>query len=46
MHAGEQSLRYEIVPGSADGELAGLTGHMALDIEADGTHRYELTYEG
>lgn len=46
MHAGEQSLRYEVVPGSADGELAGLTGHMALDIDGDGTHRYELTYEG
>jgi Protein of unknown function (DUF3224) len=45
MHAGIQTLRYVIVPGSADGELAGITGTLDLSIDADGTHRFELTYE-
>lgn len=43
MHAGSQSLRYEIAPGSGRGELSGITGSLQLTIEADGTHRYALT---
>lgn len=45
MENGSQSLHYEIVPGSGQGELDGITGTLALSIEDDGTHRYELTYE-
>ncbi|MGZ6829053.1 MAG: DUF3224 domain-containing protein [Nocardioidaceae bacterium] len=31
--------------GSGTGELAGIVGTLHLDIEEDGTHRYELTYD-
>jgi catechol 2,3-dioxygenase-like lactoylglutathione lyase family enzyme len=44
MHAGSQTLHYEVVPGSGSGELEGITGRLQLSIEADGTHRFELTY--
>ena len=44
MNDGEQELRYDIVPGSGTGDLAGLTGSLELSIEADGTHRYDLGY--
>ena len=44
MHAGSQSLHYDVVPGSGGGALAGITGTLHLDIE-DGTHRYTLSYE-
>jgi hypothetical protein len=46
MHAGSQSLRYVIVPGSGVEELAGINGELQLLVEADGTHRFTLTYEG
>lgn len=42
MSAGEDDLRYEIVPGSGTGDLAGITGEIALDI-TDG-HAVRLTY--
>jgi hypothetical protein len=45
MHAGSQSLRYEIAPGSGRGALEGITGSLQLTIESDGTHRYELSYD-
>ncbi len=45
MHAGSQALAYEVVAGSGTGELAGITGTLHLDIDADGTHRYHLDYE-
>ena len=44
MNAGEQSLKYEIVPGSGSGDLAGITGSVELTIDADGTHHIALTY--
>lgn len=44
MHAGDQELRYDVVPGSGTGELTGLTGSLELTIEDDGTHRYDLRY--
>ena len=44
MHDGEQELRYDVVPGSGTGDLAGLTGSLELTIEDDGTHRYDLGY--
>lgn len=45
MHAGAQTLHYEVVPGSGTGELAGITGTLRLDIAEDGAHRYELEYD-
>ena len=45
MVAGSQSLHYEIVPGSGQGELAGVTGSLDLVVDPDGTHRYELRYD-
>jgi hypothetical protein len=45
MDAGSQTLYYEVVPGSGQDELAGITGTFRLTIESDGTHRFELEYE-
>ncbi len=45
MHAGSQALRYEVVPGSGSGQLAGIVGTLHLDIDDDGTHHYELEYD-
>jgi Protein of unknown function (DUF3224) len=45
MHGGEQTLRYEVVPGSGTDELRGITGTLDLRIDDDGTHRYELAYQ-
>jgi hypothetical protein len=42
---GAQTLHYEVVPGSGQGELEGISGTFRLTIEPDGTHRYELEYE-
>jgi hypothetical protein len=38
-----QELRYDIVPGSGSGELAGIEGSLALTVDDEG-HTYELTY--
>jgi hypothetical protein len=43
MRAPDQELRYEIVPGSGTGDLAGIGGVLALEI-VGGEHRYTLTY--
>jgi Protein of unknown function (DUF3224) len=40
-----QTPRYGVVPGSGRDELAGITGALHLDIDHDGTHRYELEYD-
>jgi hypothetical protein len=45
MQAGSQTLHYEVVPGSGDGELTGISGTFHLTIDADGTHSYELEYD-
>jgi hypothetical protein len=45
MQGGTQTLHYEVVPGSGDGELETISGTFTLTIEPDGTHRYELAYE-
>ncbi len=45
MHAGSQTLHYEVVPGSGDRELEGIAGTFHLTIEKDGTHRYQLEYD-
>jgi hypothetical protein len=45
MYDGAQILHYEVVPGSGSGQLTGITGTLQLDIDADGTHHYELRYD-
>ena len=45
MHGGSQTLRYEVAPGSGCGALEGMTGTLQLNIDEDGTHRYELDYD-
>ena len=45
MRAGHQTLHYEVVPGSGDGELTGISGRLHLTIDEDGTHHYELEYD-
>jgi len=44
MRPDAQELTYVVVPGSGSGDLADLEGTLALDISADGTHAYDLTY--
>lgn len=44
MTADAQTLDYAVVPGSGTGDLTGLTGSVALDVDDDGTHRVTLTY--
>lgn len=43
MEAGAQDLLITIVPGSGEGELAGIAGVFHLKIEG-GVHRYQLEY--
>lgn len=43
MRDGGQELRYDVVPGSGTGDLAGLTGTLALTVDEAG-HTYALTY--
>ncbi|MGH9089139.1 MAG: DUF3224 domain-containing protein [Acidimicrobiales bacterium] len=45
MYGGEQTLHYEVVPGSGRGALDGVTGTFHLTVDDDGTHRYELEYD-
>ena len=45
MRSGSQPLHSEVVPGSGSGELVGITGTFRLDIDGDGTHRYNLEYD-
>lgn len=45
MHDGGQELRYDVVPGAATGDLAGLTGTLTLTVDAAGTHFYALSYD-
>lgn len=44
MRPGGEELRYDVVPGSGTGDLTGLDGTLSLDIDGDGTHRYDLAY--
>ena len=44
MHAGDNRLVLEVVPGSGSDDLTGLTGTMAIDI-IDGKHLYKFTYQ-
>ena len=42
---GSQTLHYEVVPGSGELGLSGITGRLRLTIDDDGTHHYELEYD-
>ena len=44
MNRGAPSLSITVVPDSGTGELAGLTGKMAISIAADGAHYYTFEY--
>lgn len=35
----------DVVPGSATGELRGLSGEMAIDRSPEGEHTYTFAYE-
>jgi hypothetical protein len=39
-----QSLVLTVIPGSATGALAGLSGTMRIDIASGGAHRYAFDY--
>lgn len=43
MREGDQELRYDVVPGSGTGGLAGIDGTLVLTIDDRG-HTYELAY--
>jgi hypothetical protein len=45
MSAGNQTLHYEVVPGSGKGELTGISGTLHLTIDEHGTHSYLLDYD-
>lgn len=45
MDRGAQSLSVTVVPDSATGDLAGLSGEMDIQIEADGSHFYIFDYK-
>jgi hypothetical protein len=45
MSGGNQTLHYEVVPGSGYGELTGISGTLRLTIDEDGTHHYDLGYD-
>ncbi|HEX7877978.1 MAG TPA: DUF3224 domain-containing protein [Candidatus Eisenbacteria bacterium] len=44
MTRGVPDLSIHVVPDSGDGELAGISGTLAIQIEG-GKHSYELTYD-
>jgi hypothetical protein len=43
MRDGGQDLTYDVVPGSGTGDLAGITGTLALTVDGS-DHSYELSY--
>lgn len=45
MDRGTQRLVVEVVPDSADGELVGLRGTLAIAIAPGGAHSYDFEYE-
>jgi hypothetical protein len=45
LQGGSQTLHYQVVPGSGQGGLSGITGRLRLTIDDDGTHYYELEYD-
>lgn len=46
LHEGGETLHYAIVPGSGQGDLAGLAGRVDMDIDDEGVHHYTITLQG
>lgn len=46
MTGGNSELRYEVVPGSGTGELAGISGVVELRVDETGQHHVRLRYRG
>ena len=44
MNRGVQQLSITIVPDSGTGQLAGMTGQMAISVGGDGKHSYDFEY--
>jgi hypothetical protein len=44
MDKGTPDLKISVIPDSATGDLAGLTGTMTIDIQPGGKHFYAFTY--
>lgn len=42
---GSSTLHYQVVPGSGQDALKGITGTLQLTISPNGRHDYELAYE-
>ena len=45
MYKGEADARITVVPDSATGELAGLSGKMLITVAEDGAHNYEFDFK-
>jgi hypothetical protein len=45
MTRGEPDSKITVVPDSATGELAGLSGKMNITVAADGAHHYEFEFK-
>jgi uncharacterized protein DUF3224 len=43
--SGPHGMKVAVVPGSGSGELAGLTGEMAISRHDDGSHSFTFDYE-
>lgn len=45
MTGGDAELRYQIVPGSGGGELAGIQGTIELSVTETGDHQVRIDYD-
>jgi Protein of unknown function (DUF3224) len=45
MYKGDADAKITVVPDSGTGELAGLSGKMAITVAADGGHHYEFDFK-
>ncbi len=45
MNRSTPTLQVLIIPDSGTGELVGISGELAINIDERGTHSYKLTYE-
>jgi hypothetical protein len=45
MHKSEADAKITVVPDSASGELAGLSGKMVITVTEDGAHNYEFEFK-
>ncbi len=45
MYKGDADAKITVIPDSATGELAGLSGKMVITVAEDGGHHYEFDYK-